>query len=103
MSRKPPAPSEADIVVQIQDGLRALGYTVLRIGQHRADLAGQTAGTPDLMVTRNTWLSGFWIALEVKRPGGRLSPAQRQLVDDRRIFVAHDFDEARAIMERIPA
>jgi hypothetical protein len=93
-------PSEADLVVQIQEGLRALGYTVLRVGQYRADFAGTTEGTPDLFIGREGWGPVF-IGLEVKRPMGRLSRAQKALNDRGMTKVVHDFDEARSVMMHV--
>jgi hypothetical protein len=90
-------PTEADIVVQIQEGLRALGFIVLRVGQHRADLAGTTAGTPDLFVGRSAW-GNRWIGIEVKALGGRVRPSQKEMLLRGLVGVAHNFDEARALV-----
>ena len=62
--------------------------------------AGMTAGVPDLLILKGGKLS----ALELKAPGGRLSPSQR-LVGARmeecgaEISVAHSIDEALVTLE----
>jgi hypothetical protein len=62
--------------------------------------AGMTAGVPDLLILKG----GKLYALELKAPGGRLSPSQR-LVGARmeecgaEISVAHSIDEALVTLE----
>jgi hypothetical protein len=49
-------------------------------------------GVPDLLVTSRYWPEGAWLGLEVKRPGGKLSPAQKA---EGRIVVVRSIDDAR--------
>lgn len=58
--------SEGDVVEQIVDGLTALRYKVLKVGQWRADFSGTTPGTPDLLVTKPG--CHVLVGLEVKTP-----------------------------------
>ena len=62
--------------------------------------AGMTAGVPDLLILKG----GKLYALELKAPGGRLSPSQR-MVGARmeecgaEVSVAHSIDEALVTLE----
>jgi hypothetical protein len=85
--------SEADVVQVITEGLALKGFTVLRVGQHRADLSGQDAGVPDLLVTHPRWPEGVWIGLECKGTKTRLSPEQRRLHAARRIYVVRSWED----------
>lgn len=87
---------EARLVADIVRALRAMGRTVLRVGQWRGDLAGQTAGTPDLLC----WCSRRqgWIGIEAKTAKGRLSPAQRELVATGKVRVVRSVEEAVEIV-----
>jgi hypothetical protein len=71
--------SEAEIQTEIVAWLRLHGWDVTVTSAHR-HAKGVTAGTPDLYCRRpcapGDWPERVWI--EVKRPGGRVSPAQRE-------------------------
>lgn len=60
----------------------AAGYRVLRIGQFRADRAGNDSGAPDILCTRKG--ENRWTALEVKVPGDWQwsGPEQRALAEE---------------------
>lgn len=82
----PPAPEapetagwdglESGLVEAIRKALQERGYIVLRVGQRRADFAGQDAGTPDMFAARP---GERWAALEVKTDTGDVRPAQAAL------------------------
>lgn len=87
--------SEAALVTAIVKALRKSGRTVLRVGQHRADMAGTTVGTPDLFC----WVGCGWIGLECKTKTGRLSPEQRRLAAAGMVRVVRSVEEALEIVE----
>lgn len=88
---------ECDLVACIVQGLTLMGYVVLRVGQWRSDRAGTTAGTPDILVTREGW--GYLIGLEVKTKTGRLSPEQKRLSEMGVTCVVRSWDEAKEVVE----
>lgn len=62
--------------------------------------SGLTAGVPDLLILK----SGNLHALELKAPGGRLTPSQRLVMDrmeecGAQVAVAHSIDEALVTLE----
>jgi hypothetical protein len=88
---------ESDTVYSIQEWLRLKGYIVHRIGQRRADLAGQTPGTPDLFVTHPNWPPLVWLGLEIKPPKpfkSAVSLEQKHLRDLRRIEIVDSIEQA---------
>ena len=61
---------------------------------------GMTAGVPDLLILK----AGNLHALELKAPGGRLTPSQRLVMDrmeecGAQVAVAHSLDEALVTLE----
>lgn len=62
--------TEADITAAVLDYLGLIGAWSLKVHGH----LGQRAGVPDVLAC----LRGRLVAIEVKRPGGRLSPQQRR-------------------------
>lgn len=61
---------------------------------------GMTAGVPDLLILK----AGALHALELKAPGGRLTPSQRLVMDrmeacGAQVAVAHSLDEALVTLE----
>lgn len=68
---KPPAPSEKQVQTGVKRALRMLGWSVYDFSQPRA--AMQTPGIPDLWIVKGN--RAAWV--EVKRPGGKLSAAQK--------------------------
>jgi hypothetical protein len=92
---------ERAVVAVIAEGLTLLGFTVRRVGQHRADLAGQDGGIPDLIVTHPTWPEGVWLGLECKGTHTRLSPAQRDLHAAGRIVIVRSWEEALAAVKSV--
>lgn len=67
-------PLEKHIAFDVVDALRTIGCDVSSTQQTRA--SRQTIGMPDLYATHAAWGVAAW--LEVKRPDGRVSPAQRE-------------------------
>ena len=62
--------------------------------------SGLTAGVPDLLILKG----GNLHALELKAPGGRLTPSQRLVMDrmeecGAQVAVAHSIDEALVTLE----
>ena len=88
---------EADIVAAAVQLLEISGYVVLRVGQHRADKAGQTPGTPDLFVGREG--APFWLGLEMKTGTGRVRKEQKELAEKGLILVARTPEEALRLAE----
>jgi hypothetical protein len=96
---------EQYVVAVIVEGLHILGYLCQRVNQRRADLAGGDV-VGDLLVSHPRWPGGCWLMLECKRTRGRLStrrprrrdgshgPSQQDLYDFRRLYVAHNWEEA---------
>lgn len=81
----------------IVDALRLLGCTVLVTtvrGWRGPRGYGATPGVPDLLVARDGWFG--WLGLEVKRPGGRISPAQAELERRGLIVVVRSVEDAIA-------
>lgn len=93
--------SESALVQQIQDGLRWHGFLVLRVGQYRADKAGQTAGTPDLFVRHPGWYPCLWIGGEIKTEKGTLQPAQRVLMQGGHISVWRSLEDALRCLQAV--
>jgi hypothetical protein len=91
---------EEGVQQAIRDGLELLGYTVLSTSVRRVRYGyGATPGIPDLLISRDTWAPGCFLALEVKGTKTRLSAAQRRLADDGRIAVVRSWEEARYVVE----
>jgi len=67
-------PKESVIQRQIIRHLRGMGAWVFNV--HGSPY--QTVGVPDLLVG----YQGRFFALEVKRPGGRLTPAQAKVIEE---------------------
>jgi hypothetical protein len=61
---------------------------------------GATKGVPDLLVTRDSWPTGFWVGLEVKGPKTPLSPEQAALLEKGRIYVVRSWEDASAALTR---
>lgn len=85
---------EKAIQREIKDALEVLGFFVSDFSQPRATL--QTPGIPDLFATHPRWRLTLWI--EVKRPGARATPAQREWHQVAReagnvVMVAHGVQE----------
>lgn len=95
---KPPAERESGIQDAAVAVLRLLGYRILVTTTHikrgTSYASGQDKGIPDLLVSHDAWPEAFWVGVEMKRPGGRLSPAQDELKTAYRIVVAHSVEEA---------
>lgn len=98
---QPPPPPEKEIAASIRRDLRLMGYTVKCTQQYRPRTdthRGTTTdlGIPDLYVTHPRFGPNHWMALEVKRPGryGRLSPEQKELVDQGACAIVTDINEA---------
>lgn len=95
--------SESETQRAIVEALRYSGYLVLTTDRHRKGGGGGpdgiSRGLPDLLVWEPE--RAGWMGLEVKRPsGGRLSPAQRALVDLGCVTVVRSVEEALAAMEQ---
>lgn len=63
-------PTEADITAAVLDYLAIVGTWSLKVHGH----LGQRAGVPDVLAC----LRGRFVAIEIKRPGGKLSAEQRR-------------------------
>lgn len=96
---------ESDLVIGIVDGLTLKGYTVLRVGQHRADKAGTDPGVVDLLVGHPRW-GNRWVMIECKVPTlpgvktrkGRTSPEQRALQEAGMSAVVNSIEAAFAVV-----
>lgn len=117
-------PSEAQVQSTIVEGLRMLGYTVLQLGRWRRQTQcprcgewhtprggyGNEPGTPDLLVGRASW-GNRWVALELKRPGGRsllgtarrgaIRPEQRVLAEAGVVEIVTSWEEALAVVQSV--
>ncbi len=104
-------PTEAEIQSQIVEGLTLIGYLVLvtsrryrpcpRCGviDHRGD--GASRGLPDLLVRHPRWPALTWVGLEVKKPGGRVSPEQQALAQAGAIAVVRSLEDAVAVLRAL--
>ena len=93
--------TEHEIQREIVGALRRLGYLVFAVpngggrsvaGASKLKAEGVTAGVPDLFVP------GRRAFIEVKKPGGRISPAQRDMMVKLRLLgydciVAHSVED----------
>ena len=68
-----PRPTEKAVEAWVIDLFKKLGCHVYKLSQPRATM--QSEGLPDLWIFCPRRKCAWW--WEVKRPGGRLSPAQR--------------------------
>lgn len=68
---------ESKLVQRIRETLQSHGYIVIRLGQYRADHAGNDKGAPDMIVSRLEW-GNRWVACEVKLPGAPYSGEQQR-------------------------
>lgn len=92
----------------IMQALTLLGYTVLSTSEHRkgqtcpkcgswqvlAGGRGTSKAVPDLLVRRREWPAGVLKGLEVKVPGGRVSPEQQALADADGIIIVRSIEDA---------
>lgn len=92
----------------IMQALTLLGYTVLSTSEHRKGQTCPRCGTwqvlaggrgtskaiPDLLVRRREWPRGVLKGLEVKVPGGRVSPEQQALADAEGIVIVWSIEDA---------
>jgi len=62
---------------------RTVGFTVIDTASHRR---GARAGIPDAFIGHRR-SPGRWVAVEFKRPGGRLTAEQQALFDDRMLSI----------------
>lgn len=75
--------TERDLARQCREVARRMGALLLEVGQRRARGSGTTVGFPDLVLV----CAGQVRLVELKRPaapgrpGGRLSPAQLELIE----------------------
>lgn len=103
--------TEAETQLAIVQALRYRGWLVLTTDRHRKGGGGGpdgiSRGLPDLFVfDPNLWgddgdQKGGWIGLEVKRPsGGRLSPAQEELVRMGAVWIVRSVEEAFRVLGR---
>ena len=99
---------ESAVIQQVKQVIKATGLKIQRIntgcftigeGQNRRFIKTADAGTCDFEGYDN---AGRFVAIECKRPsGGRLSPAQKERIEDINrkggvAFVAHSGEEALA-------
>ena len=105
--------TEKEVVKQVKQVIKATGIKVQRIntgcfiigtGRNRRFIKTADAGTCDFEGYDN---AGRFVAIECKRPsGGRLSPAQKERIDDINAkggvaFVVHSGEEAlKQLQER---
>lgn len=83
-SRKPPSiiPRETDIVRSILDGLAACGVLAWRVntgavtGNHKGKSRFIRFGPKGQADIQGIWHGGRFLAIEVKRPGGKITPDQ---------------------------
>jgi hypothetical protein len=104
---------ESQVQEQIERALRSRGYWVLSTSEHRKRQAcpncnhrftptggrGCDKGVPDLLVTSGRsrpiqWPPGVWLGLECKGPTTPLSPEQKLLHAERRIFIVRSVETA---------
>ncbi len=113
--RQSNAPKISEDVLQthVMGALRTRGYIVLstvhRYKKQRCPKCAQqfwaqggygaTPGVPDLIVSHADWPSGMWVGLELKGTQTVLSPAQKQLREQDRIFIVRTVDQALSIVE----
>ncbi len=82
------APTEQDLLRQVRDYLKLRGWKVMRMnsggvratynGKKRFHRYNDTPGMSDLICLRD----GVFLAVEVKRPGGKPTPDQAEFLDD---------------------
>lgn len=93
--------SERQVQEAAVEALRLAGFVVLQTTAWRQKgPSGVSPGVPDLLVTHSDAPWGCWLGIEMKRPGGRLTPAQKWLADAGRIVVARSAEDALAAAVR---
>ena len=108
MKRRTP---EADLEKLVCTFLATLGYTVLKT-THRVKRCecgrwsrgdyGSTPGVPDVLARPSgAWKGPLWIGLELKAPGGKLSPAQKVLADAGAVTVIRSLDDLMELLRWI--
>lgn len=88
--------NERDITRAIMDYLLLMGAWVFKVHGH----LGQKKGVPDILACHR----GRFIAIEVKRPGGKLSEHQEQQLEEIRVaggvaLVAFDVMDVMKVFE----
>ena len=81
MSGPRAAPTEKQVQQEVKNLAHLCGFDVADFSQPRASM--QTPGIPDLLLHHRK--RGFVVWVEVKRPGGKLSPHQKawkQMVEE---------------------
>lgn len=92
--------SEAELQRQIVEALEVMRFKVLvttvkiRSKDPRHHRTGQSKGIPDLIVSKEQWIKGIWLGLEVKSENGRVRPEQQELARLGRIVIVRSLDEA---------
>ena len=80
--------------------LRLSGYIVLVTTTRGVrGRTGVTPGIPDLLVTRENWLPGQFVGIEMKKPKGPVSEYQGVLLAKGRILIARSPEEALAFAQ----
>lgn len=95
---------ETDLQQQIIEGLRWHGYEVQTTQEKRRRCSqcgsyshagtGVAQGIADLLVRHPEWPPALWLQLEVKIPGGRLTPAQSKSLRCGGLFLIYSLEEA---------
>lgn len=106
--------TEEQVMQAILEALRAHGYIALST-VHRVHVAtcpkcaarfraaggyGADFGISDILARRDDMGTGHWLGLEVKKPGGALSPAQQDLERRGAILIVRSPQEALEAMRR---
>jgi len=88
--------SESMLVTRIVRALNACGYLAQRVGQYRADRAGNDKGVADLLVRHPYWGRGLCMQMEVKLPGAPVPSHQQALCDAGVTIIIRSPEEAVA-------
>lgn len=107
-------PTEEETQRIIVEGLRWQGYQVQITTRRRKRCwkcgtwpqagDGVSRGLADLLVRRQSWAPGLWLALEVKRPGAAVcysSREQQAAVYNRQILIVRCLEEALEHLQKV--
>ncbi len=98
---------EKDLQIEVKSNLEMRGYEVMETGKSRAKVScpacgsqsyptgwqGNTSGLPDLLIRRQDWPVGIWLAVELKGTSTAVTTAQQALANRYGSYICRSWEE----------